>query len=256
MDNNPLAAPGPDRIVVSGDWHGNTARACQVVWNAGLRNIPIVLQLGDFGFWTPGPWTERYLDAVEASCVEHGVIVLWVDGNHECFPSLYGLPVDPESGVRPVRSHVHHLPRGLRWRWHNKTWMALGGAHSVDRLQRSEGRSWWEDEHLTPADVERATAPGAVDVIVSHDVPDGVDVPGLRPNQFPASEIATADWHRRQVGNVVYATTPQLLMHGHYHVRYTSRCGTTAILGLADDSATLADNTVVLDLAAGLPAAD
>ncbi|MEB3023043.1 MULTISPECIES: metallophosphoesterase family protein [Mycolicibacter] len=252
MDANPLSSPGPDRIVVAGDWDGNTGRACLVIWYAGTRNIPLVLQLGDFGFWTPGEETESYLDAVEASCAEHGVQVICLDGNHEFFPALYALPVSPETGMRPLRPHVHHLPRGLRWRWHGKTWMALGGAHSVDRLQRSEGRSWWKDEHLTQADVERAITPGPVDVIVSHDAPDGVLVPGLRPDQFPASELATAEWHRRQVGTVVYATTPQLLLHGHYHVRYTGRCGTTTVLGLADDSAMLADNIVVLNLVGDL----
>lgn len=251
MTSNPLAAPGPDRIVVAGDWHGSVHRAASVIWFAGLREIPIVLQLGDFGYWTPGPWTQRYLDAIEQACVNHTVTLLWLDGNHECFPHLYETPVDPNTGLRTIRDHVHHLPRGLRWRWHGKTWMALGGAHSVDRLMRKEGASWWPEEHLSETDIEHAVTPGPVDVIVSHDVPDGVGIPGLQSHLFPASEIATSEWHRRQVGNVVDTVKPQLLIHGHYHVRYSGRRGSTMCIGLADDGATLVDNTLVLDLAAG-----
>ncbi|MFA5709284.1 metallophosphoesterase [Mycolicibacterium sp.] len=251
MIANPLSHPGPDRIVVAGDWHGNTGRGCSVIMSAGIRGIPVVLHLGDFGFWTPGAWTTRYLTALEDTCAAYGVTLLWVDGNHECFPALYGLPVDPETGMRPITPHIAHLPRGLRWKWHGHTWMALGGAHSVDRRDRKEGVSWWPEEHLSAADIETATAPGPVDVIVSHDAPDGVLIPGLTPNAFPAAEIATAQWHRKQIGKVVDATTPAVLFHGHYHVRYRGDRGATAVIGLADDSSPLTENIVLLDLAEG-----
>lgn len=247
--DRPLSAPGPGRIAVAGDWHGNTHRACESVWYARLREADIVLQLGDFGFWTPGAWTARYLDALESACAEHDVTVLWVDGNHEDHETLLQLPIDPATGLRPIRDHIAHLPRGLRWTWHGKTWMALGGAHSVDRHERVEGRSWWPQEHLSPADIEAAISGGPVDVMVCHDCPDGVAIPGLNPARFPAEQIATGEWHRRQVGNVVRALEPELLMHGHYHVRYSDRLGATSVIGLADDSTSLRDNLMVLDLA-------
>lgn len=247
MNANPLASPGPDRIMAAGDWHGNAHRACAVIGYAGLRGIPVVLHLGDFGYWTPGPWTERYLDALEEACVSHHVELIVVDGNHECFTALYELAIDPDTGMRPLRPHIHHLPRGLRWTWHGSTWMALGGAHSVDRLDRKEGTSWWPEEHLTDAEIEHAISGGPVDVIAAHDAPDRVDIPGLHPTRFPAQEIATSEWHRERVGRVVDATGPAVLLHGHYHVRYTAFRDNTAIIGLADDSALLRDNVLVID---------
>lgn len=249
MSTNPLAAPGPERIVVAGDWHGNTHRACGAVWYAALRGISAVLQLGDFGYWTPGAWTDRYLDELEATCTDKDVTVLWVDGNHEDHESLLQLPVDPSTGLRTIRDHIHHLPRGLRWTWHGKTWMALGGAHSVDRHMRVEGRSWWPQEHLSADDIETAISGGPVDVMVCHDAPDGVHIPGLNPSQFPADQLAVAEWHRRQVGNVVHEVRPELLLHGHYHVRYSDRLDSTMVIGLADDGSLQCDNLMVLDLA-------
>ena len=172
-----------------------------------------------------------------------------------------GMPIDPATGLRPIRPHIFHLPRGLRWRWHGKTWMALGGAHSVDRPMRKPGVSWWPEERLTAADVSHAISGGPVDVIVAHDAPDGYEIPGL-PGGFPPAELYQADLHRQPriglpqqglvarahlhrqlVGEVVDATAPTVLFHGHYHVRYTAYRGETRVVGLADDSGNLADDS-------------
>lgn len=250
--DNPLAEPGPAAVMLAGDWHGNTHRACTTIWSAALRGIRAVIQLGDFGYWTPGSGTERYLSAVEEACTTHDVMLLVVDGNHEYFPGLLALPVDPDTGLRQISPHIFHLPRGLRWNWHGFTWMALGGAHSVDRHMRKEGVSWWPQEHLSDDDVVRATAGGPVDVIVSHDAPAGVHIPGLPSDSFPPSQIAAADEHRARVGAVVDATRPALMFHGHYHIRYSAWRGNTHVFGLADDGSSTRDNTLILNLVDGV----
>lgn len=249
----PLIHPEPDRIVLAGDWDANISRACAVVQYAGARSISTVVQLGDFGVAAGGPWLTRFLDTLESACDHYAVTVFFVDGNHEHFPSLAGLPVDAGTGARTVRPHIYHLPRGLRWRWHDNTWMALGGAHSVDRPDRKEGVSWWPEEHLTTQQVRDAIASGPVDVMVCHDAPAGVLIPGLSSTGFPAAEIATADRHRDLLATVVDATSPALLFHGHYHIRYRGIRGNTTIIGLADDSAPLAENILVLNLTEHLP---
>ncbi|MEN4465452.1 metallophosphoesterase [Mycolicibacterium fortuitum] len=244
-----LHEPGPGAVMLAGDWHGNTGWATSLILSAGVRGIPVLLQLGDFGFWVPGRRTDDYLDEIETACARHGVTVLWVDGNHECFDALYDLPVDPATGLRPIRPHIFHLPRGLRWRWHGKTWMALGGAHSVDRPGRKPGVSWWPQERLTREEVDLAIAGGSVDVIVAHDAPDGYEIPGL-PGGFPQAELYQADLHRQLVGEVVDATEPSVLYHGHYHVSYTAQRGATRIVGLADDGRSFTRSIMILDLTA------
>lgn len=175
--------------------------------------------------------------------------VLFLDGNHEYFPALHAVPIDTHTGLRTISPHVHHLARGLRWVWHDTCWMTLGGAHSVDRPDGRHGVSWWPEEHLTDGDITAAIGPGVVDVIVSHDAPAGVCIPGLTPHAFSAREISTSDWHRDRVSAVVDATEPALLFHGHYHARYSARRGATTVIGVADDSAALADNIIVFTLA-------
>ncbi len=253
MDISPLTSPGLDRIILAGDWDANIHRACSVVQYAGIRGISTVVQLGDFGIAAGGEWLTRFLDALEEACARYAVTVLFLDGNHEYFPGLAALPVDPGTGTRTVRPHVHHLPRGLRWRWHDTTWMALGGAHSIDRPDRKEGVSWWPDEHLTADDVRRAIEPGPVDVLLCHDAPSGAPIPGLSPTGFPAAQLAAAEQHRDLLAEVVDATHPALLFHGHFHIRYSGLLGNTTIIGLADDSAPLNENILVLNLTGNRP---
>ncbi len=219
---------------------------------ARAKGCSVVIQLGDFGFWVPGEGTEMHLDRINDACAELGVVLLWVDGNHECHPALNDIPLEAE-GFRRVRSHIIHLPRGFRWTWHGEVWLALGGAHSVDTFMRKEGVSVWQEEHISEGDARRAVEGGPVAVMVTHDCPDNVNIPNLSPGSFPDHEVARGEEHRQMLGSVVDEVQPLMLFHGHYHVRYTSRRplpdgGDTLIMGLADDMSRLRDNFMVLDL--------
>ena len=115
-------------------------------------------------------------------------------------------------------------------------------------MERIEHVSWWRGETITAGDVERASAPGHVDVMLTHDAPLGVT---------PWADRATMDrkkdlWpesreNRKLLSAVVEACAPQLLVHGHYHWRYTDRVGSTRIEGLAADGS--AGSAIVLDTA-------
>lgn len=244
----------PGRIVAAGDWHGSLNRSYVVIEYAGNKGVSAVLQLGDFGFWVPGRATDHYLDHVDKACAAFDVTLLWVDGNHEMHPALNELPLNAE-GVRPIREHILHLPRGFRWHWSGRTWMALGGAHSVDRQWRTAGRDWWPEETLTEDDIYRAVSGGPVDVIAAHDCPDGTDIASrLKSNNFPDEEIERAKEHRQRVGRVVDATRPEMLFHGHYHLRHTTYRhlpggGRTMVVGLSDNTDSTRRNAVIVDLA-------
>jgi len=106
--------------------------------------------------------------------------------------------------------------------------MALGGAASVDRLGRVPGKSWWPEELLSTEDIEYASRPGKVDVIISHDVPTGVDIPGIGPGLAPNMDsgfafitLLESIEHRRKVRQVVDAVKPSMIIAGHYHIPYT-----------------------------------
>nr|WP_142277563.1 hypothetical protein [Mycobacterium timonense] len=125
----------------------------------------------------------------------------------------------------------------------------------MDRRWGRQGRDWWPEEELSAQDTARAIRGGPVDVIVAHDCPAGVAIPGLdRPSSWPAEDLAASEEHRRRLQSVVDATRPHALFHGHFHRRYNSEYispdGTrTRIVGLAEDgTVSLNANCVLLDL--------
>ena len=101
------------RVLLTGDAHGNTGWMVQhVLRQAKRQRCELVLQMGDFGFWT-GTSGHRYLETLDKEARRLGIPISFIDGNHEAFDDLYALPLDP-LGRRQVREHIFHLPRGYR----------------------------------------------------------------------------------------------------------------------------------------------
>ena len=88
----------------------------------------------------------------------------------------------------------------------------------MDHQYRVEGVSWWPNEILTDADVERlGEAP--LDVLLSHDAPEGAPIRNfeLRPrDEMLCSQV------RERILQAVKATQPKLVVHGHWHRRTSS----------------------------------
>lgn len=248
---NPLADPG--RLVLAGDWHGDTAWARQVIRHAPVAadGQRLIIQLGDFGVW-PGGSGVRYLDAIAAALAEFDAVCLFIDGNHEDFPQLARYPMDSD-GLREIRPRLFHLPRGTRWNWRGIRFLALGGATSLDRPWRTAGVDWWPEEELTRADVDHAIAGGVCDVMLTHDSPTGVDVPGLPPaSTWDAVEVERAGRHRDLLREVVDAVRPRRLIHGHFHSRYDAELRLdgghlVSVTGLANEW-TGSDGCLALDV--------
>jgi hypothetical protein len=244
---DPLATPA--RVAFAGDWHANTRWAVAAVTFAAERGADVIVQLGDFGY----EYRAAFLDGLERALSRTGLRLLFVDGNHEDFPTLLRYPVR-RNGLRQLTSRVWHLPRGFRWVWGGVRWLALGGAHSVDRPWREPGTSWWREETVTDADMSHALAGGPADVMVSHDCPSGVAIPGLAESAhlWPAEELVAAEAHRGRLRTVVDAVQPRGIWHGHFHRQYATIAdlgyGPVAVRGLDCDGSTLEGNIEVVEL--------
>jgi Calcineurin-like phosphoesterase len=209
----------PTNIIVAGDWHRNAAWGRYVIREASkfLRNEPvkIILHLGDFGIW-PGPRGTWYLNELLIECIQEDVIIIFVQGNHDWPEGLEPLRIDG-----PNNSRIMWLPRGYRWTWYNRIWLALGGAVSLDKSRRVEGESWWPEEEITLLDGAKAALDGHADVMVTHDCPSGVfHTFPPPPAFFWESDIARSEAHRGLLQNIVNEIEPTYLMHGHLHMAY------------------------------------
>lgn len=215
---NPLTA-APGRVLLAGDWHGDLpfAQSC-IEWGYSV-GVSTFVQLGDLNYMADDEG-RRFLTGLATWLDLFDADLLWLDGNHEDHSALNALPLDPATGLRPVESRIWHLPRGFRWQWHGHTWMALGGAHSVDRSARTP-HTWWPGEVLSDSDVAYATRPGEVTMLLTHDMPSQAHLPRLDGHSYwPEHDLAAAEAHRARVGAVVDAVQPAHVWHGHHHHRY------------------------------------
>lgn len=239
------------KVAFAGDWHGNFAWARGAIYHAADQGAETVIHLGDYGY----DFRRTYIDAIEVALKRTGLTLQFVDGNHEDFTWLYGVPVG-DDGRRRISDRVHHLPRGYRWDIDGVRLLAVGGAFSVDRRWRQLGVSWWVEEMITDDDVKRAIDGGPVDVLVSHDCPSGSWIPGLERGVyfFPADALAQAAAHRTQLRKVVDAVQPKSIWHGHYHVPYQTVTdfgyGPVNIYGLDMDGTEFDTNLAIVEIGA------
>ena len=240
----PIARPG--RVLVAGDWHGNARWAQHVIREAKVlladEERPAILHLGDFGIW-PGVDGVLYLNRVVGACLEYGVDLRFIDGNHEDFTQLEDLRI--REGQL-----VNWLPRGYRWTWHDRTWLALGGGVSLDRACRTEGLDWWPQEEISDEQEAAVIADGHADVLISHDRPSGVihTFPD-RPSWWDQRDVDRSEQHEKRMQRIVDAVQPSYVIHGHLHRSYQRTCdfgyGPVQVTGLDRDGQEL--NYALLD---------
>jgi hypothetical protein len=235
----------PKLVAVAGDWHRNERWALKVIPQMAAQlageDRKILLHAGDFGVYredTQYHWMgktyyrQTYLDAL-TQVLERVDAELWfVDGNHENHPYIRELALKHETlfgkAAQDFESaadygwltpRIRWLPRGTRWTWHEKDWLALGGAVSVDKNLRIKEIDWFPDEEITDAEEAAAVLGGPADVILSHDAPSSEPLPLIRPAPLEwLPMIPAAEAHRERLERICAEVRPWHIFHGHYHM--------------------------------------
>ena len=104
-----------------------------------------------------------------------GCTILFIDGNHENFDMLNGLPLVEYKGalMHQVDEHIFHILRGEILTLEGKTFFCLGGACSIDKMYRTPHISWWPEEEINKHDIDNAIANlekvnNKVDYVITH----------------------------------------------------------------------------------------
>jgi Icc-related predicted phosphoesterase len=215
-----------NRVGFAGDWHGNHTWARKVLKNFAEENVSLIYHVGDFGLW-PGAEGKFYLQKVHATAEENNQNLFIVLGNHEDYDRVAQMQTDDE-GWLFLKNYprFRFAPRGHTWVAENGTRMAaLGGAASVDKAFRVEGKTWWGQEEITEADCEQLVANvqkenwEKVDVMVTHDAPAGLTRKGMQPKpHWLTPEIEHYSWTQRvRLREALDQVQPRWLVHGHWH---------------------------------------
>ena len=101
---------------------------------------------------------------------------------------------------------------------------------------RIPGRTWWAEEKLSDEEIERCIQGGKTDVLISHNAPFEANVTGLDWDLPPLVQSWCQDC-RERLQTVVTATTPSLVLHGHWHEsHWTVVSEDYSIVGLAHEN--------------------
>lgn len=216
-----------DKIMVAGDWHGNTTWAGNMVKVAGEYGIKMIIQCGDFGIWTHEEEGHNYLDTVNERARKYGVKVYFIGGNHENWDHLNWWEKNNARtflGHVIVRSHIRYIPRGLRWEWNNRTFLGVGGAVSIDvdmrlREEKKPRTLWWPEEVVTQSDIAKIEAEDKriarkLDYLITHDCPTNA------PFKFRLKDDPESHMHRQLMDRLGRTLKPNLWFHGHMHDKY------------------------------------
>lgn len=238
------------KVLTAGDWHGNTRWMRQVLTCAARDGFKVLIHVGDLKVL----WYDEYPDYPEAGGFtavlaqlldELGLVFIFVDGNHDVHPKLRSLPWNAD-GFGVISDRLLYAPRGHRWSLGGVRFGALGGAYSIDRYRGTEGLDWFLDEATVPADVV-ALGTEPLDVLITHDVPAGIDLE-MGFMEVPEAIERESYIVRSLIRDAVRATEPKLVFSGHWHQRRTGLIpGMETRVHVLDKEHT-AGNLVVLDL--------
>lgn len=217
------------KIMIAGDWHGNTQAAIRKIYIAKENGCERIYQVGDFGLW-PGQGGASYLKALNRNLVAMGIELYWLDGNHEWHDKLdrmrakYGT----DAPIRTDWDSIKYLPRGYRWNIGETSFMAVGGAVSIDKERRLEteatygkaGKCWWPQEQLREDEAELFAKSGDVDIVLCHDCPADVVHDWMMIPNGNYKLLNESHSHRVRLQSVIDGVKPKWVIHGHLHYPY------------------------------------
>lgn len=235
-----------------GDTHGDldfVARAADIA----AEHDAEIIQVGDWGFiWT---YQGKVVDQVKQLSIEleragekyakPPVTMRFIDGNHDHHPELRRLSGNKRSPVN-LAHNVIYQPRGSTYVDPDGTkFLFLGGAPSIDKHMRTEGRSWWSEETITEEDMKWVGLTGWADVLVTHDAP--TYPPGFMPKGDPDFRIQSA-LSMSYISDALKQSKAKLHVHGHWHYRYTA----DNTIGLASNINRFPDSYILWNINDGL----
>ena len=182
-----------------------------------LTKKDYVIVAGDFG----GCWDEKNLKYTEELMEVLPFTILFVDGNHENFDKLNSYEVSEWNGgkVHKLFNDVIHLIRGEIFLIEGKTFLALGGAESIDKGLRVEHLSWWEDETIKESDIDNALNNlkkynNEVDYVITHTMPEDF----LFYPPFITKTFGVGKTSEKRLNTILKNIKYKAWFFGHWHV--------------------------------------
>jgi Calcineurin-like phosphoesterase len=140
-----------------GDHHSNYDDLIRALLRRGMRGVRII-HVGDGEEGYPDSWDSETPEQLDNAFASLDIEYLSIRGNHSnphVFDGSVNLP------------NFKLLPDYARLEIDSESWLFVGGAISIDRLNRIPNETWWPEEEM----VLREELSAKADVLVTHTGP-------------------------------------------------------------------------------------
>lgn len=197
-----------------GDIHGNLNDYEYVI---GKGSPSETVQVGDFGYG----WFNDYRKDKIAGWHSNELL-----GKHRFIRGNHDSPIECASAPGWIEDGHFDKERSI---------MYVGGAWSIDWMQRTAGVSWWPDEELSPQAFEAVYEDYVKNkprIMVTHDAPNDCILASFEfPNFFGAfRETRTSS----ALQAMLDAHRPELWIYGHWHIHRDIRLDGTRFICLEE----------------------
>lgn len=159
-------------IFITGDTHGEIDYPKLLkLKEFDLTYDDYLIICGDVGIC----WSTERLEIMLNLYRNIGCTILFIDGNHENFELLSKFRLVEYKGalMHQLDEHIFHIMRGEIVELDGKSFLCIGGAHSIDKMYRIPYVSWWPEEDITDNDINNALwnlekVSNKVDYVITH----------------------------------------------------------------------------------------
>lgn len=213
---------------ILGDHHSDHDDLIRALIRRGLRNCRLI-HVGDGEEGYCEKWNDDTPAHLDQAFGKIGIEYMSIRGNH-CNPHIFDGSVDFPK-FKLIKDYTKLEIEG-------EVWLMVGGAVSIDRVNRIPGETWWVEEEMT-LDESKAHA---ADVLVTH----------TGPSRTTPRNTAIVDHYARIEASLGTKTLkkelrdeaerhdrlykivkPKIWYHGHHHISATHQVGPCTIRQLA-----------------------
>jgi hypothetical protein len=215
MDGNMKTLNKNKPLLFLGDHHGEWSYLIDIIDNKQISNCYLI-SVGDSGIgFTDNATQIKNANYLNYEFKERNIVFMSIRGNHD----------DPDyfqGDDRVALDNFELIEDYTLMEYDDKKIQFIGGAVSIDRTSRTEGRSYWEEE-VVKLDRDKCKE---VDILVTHTAPSW-----CFPQQFNQTVY---DWvnedaylledltdERAIMDEIFKLCKPYLHLYGHFHSSWT-----------------------------------
>ncbi len=217
-----------------GDIHGEFDTLYYNLRINKLKNINIFV-CGDIGigFEKPVHYQQTWKKMNEY-CMKNNIFIYFMRGNHD--NPIFFQEDTPQYDAVQSLSNINIIQDFDIIKTDTNKILCIGGAVSVDRYMRKDGKNWWRNERVKNIDLEDYIKDKEFNIIISHTAPECFGTPGMGHGTLQyffmmdpelENDIKNEGALMNEYCDIILSKNiPMRWFYGHFHNKHEGNWGT------------------------------